>query len=186
MRHVRKRSLGFTLMEMMIVVAIVAILAAIAIPNYTNYRFRARQGEMSVMLGLMKNAEFTSFAMHDCFVTLARNPPTVPVVTPQQWVSSGSNSPNYCPPQVRAFEDLLVRPAASALYYQYACMARAGVAQTGEFTCSAYGDLDGDTQFFEAIVCTDNGGTGSCPVLSVNGTTGLFPNDIIRVSQGIY
>jgi type IV pilus assembly protein PilE len=43
MLTVRKK--GFTLIELMIVVAIVAIIAAIAMPSYTRYAFRARRAE---------------------------------------------------------------------------------------------------------------------------------------------
>ena len=44
-------SQGFTLIELMIVVAIIGILAAVAIPNFMRYQAKSRQAEAKVVLG---------------------------------------------------------------------------------------------------------------------------------------
>lgn len=51
-----KKQTGFTLIELMIVVAIVAILAAIALPAYKTYTQRAKFSEVIAAVGPVKTA----------------------------------------------------------------------------------------------------------------------------------
>jgi type IV pilus assembly protein PilA len=55
---------GFTLIELMIVVAIIAILAAIAIPAYQNYLVRAQVSEGTVLTDGIKTAVAEYYANH--------------------------------------------------------------------------------------------------------------------------
>lgn len=52
-RNVQK---GFTLIELMIVVAIIGILAAVALPAYQDYTVRAKMSEVIIALDTCKNA----------------------------------------------------------------------------------------------------------------------------------
>lgn len=56
--HTTKQPLqaGFTLIELMIVVAIVGILSAVALPSYENYTARARVAELAAFASPMKAA----------------------------------------------------------------------------------------------------------------------------------
>jgi type IV pilus assembly protein PilA len=58
---------GFTLIELMIVVAIIGILAAIAIPNFLRYQAKSRQAEARTNLGGIFVAETSFFGEQSRF-----------------------------------------------------------------------------------------------------------------------
>ncbi len=53
----KKAAKGFTLIELMIVVAIIGILAAIAIPNYVKYQTRAKFSELATNVNSLYKSE---------------------------------------------------------------------------------------------------------------------------------
>lgn len=62
MKHVRQNSRGFTLLELMIVVAIVGIIAAIAFPSYQQSVMRANRTDAKAFLSEVASKQEAFFA----------------------------------------------------------------------------------------------------------------------------
>ena len=59
---IKKSRSGFTLIELMITVAIIGLLAMIALPRFENYRKKAKQSEAKINLKAIYTQELTFFA----------------------------------------------------------------------------------------------------------------------------
>ena len=66
----RASQLGFTLIELMIVVGIIGILSAIAIPNFIRFQAKSKQSEAKANLKVIFTAQRSQFQEHDAFATL--------------------------------------------------------------------------------------------------------------------
>lgn len=67
---------GFSLVELMIVVAILGLLSAIAIPNFQNMQMKAKRSETHLVLKGIGDSEVAYFVAHDTWVEADGNPPT--------------------------------------------------------------------------------------------------------------
>lgn len=73
-----KRQEGFTLVELMVVVAIIGLLSAVAIPNFRKYQAKAKMSEAKLQLSSVYTAETAFFSdyniYHWCLGYMGYNP----------------------------------------------------------------------------------------------------------------
>jgi len=87
-----KNVFGFTLIELMIVVAIIGILAAIAIPNFRNYQLKAKRNELPLNLKAIRTAEISFQAEKHHFQQLAPTPIGTATSKKRKWLDQGGFS----------------------------------------------------------------------------------------------
>lgn len=92
----RKRNRGFTLLELMIVVAVIAILTAVAIPNYRQFVLRSHRSEAIIALTEMANLQEKFYSGNNRYIiTSASIAPSLfyPTATPNSYYLLSAGAP---------------------------------------------------------------------------------------------
>ena len=126
--HGSQRASAFTILELMVVLAISGVLAAIAIPVFHTYQMRSKTSEVASNLAALRVLEESYASAHDRFLAAPAEPPVIP----------GSTSTVFTPNA--EFTALGFHPE-GRVYFSY------GVAVTADgtgYTVDAAADIDGD------------------------------------------
>lgn len=137
---------GFTLIEMVIVVAILGVLSAIAIPNFINYSLRAKTAEAFLLIGSIVTSEETFAAEFENYVAVSPHPATVPGSRKVIWTNRrcSTDCTRKTPASCTEYTCIGFEPPAR-VYFQYATtrvMASSGVPP--EYAVGAAADLNED------------------------------------------
>ena len=148
LQRIRNRK-GFTLVELMIVVAIIGILAAIAIPNFLQFRLKAKTSEAKSNLGAIRSTEVAYFAEWNFYIgnCTTLNPRVGASLDGAKaaWLTNTTFSIIGFAPEGQVYYSYNLLPAA-----QYNL-------QTTGFTSIAYGDLDDDANLHSFEINTSGG-----------------------------
>ncbi len=129
MRRARTGRAGFTLLELMIVVAIIGILATIAIPSFQKVQLRSKIGEGRTNLAAIRTSEEAYYAEFGTYLGAMAAPAAVPGSQKATW------------PVGTDFERIGWKPEGT-VQFQYQVAVPPGVALV--YTAEAISDLDGD------------------------------------------
>jgi prepilin-type N-terminal cleavage/methylation domain-containing protein len=137
----KRRAGGFTLIELMITIAMIGILSATAIASFRLYQLRSKRSEALANLGSLRKMQLAYFHEAGGFVLAAPSPGLAgyPAADKQNWTATGVFASD--PPGLGF--DLLGWQPEGPTFFDYDTNAQFG-ANGWAFTAAAYGDTDGD------------------------------------------
>ncbi len=132
-----KKKDGFTLIELMIVVAIIGILAAIAIPNFLKFQLRSKATEGKINLAAIRTAQESYFAEVGSYSPWSSIPSSLPGQNKMPFgvtcsVPPASSDPGFC---------FIGWQPEGDMYFQY--VVGTGASNTS-FWAEAQSDIDAD------------------------------------------
>jgi len=155
---------GFTLVELVIALAIIGVLTTAAIPSFIRYQLRARSSEALVNLSAIATTQEIYFAEHGVFLGVTS---PVPAAAPGSGRSAWALGSEF---------DTLGWAPEGSVQFQYQVGADGDGTGSVRFTAEARGDVDGDGQpsFWGFIKPSPSGGlSGTFPGTTCLGS-GVF------------
>lgn len=131
-KQANKNKKGFTLIELMIVVAIIGILAAIAIPNFIRFQLKSKSSEGKVNLAAIRTAEEGYMAEFGTYIAASASPAVADLGSAKTaFDDTGAAGENF---------DTLGWAPEGNVYFSYGV----GIGTDNTFTATAAADIDGD------------------------------------------
>jgi prepilin-type N-terminal cleavage/methylation domain-containing protein len=153
----RRPGNGFTLIELMIVVAIIGVLASVAIPSFASMQLRSKAAERTAIVLNLKRGLEVYFLNHESI-------PGGTLVGDWNPAVRESTARRPFVPTLPGWRDIDAVVEGATYYSYYFSATRAG--DTGTILVSAHGNVDGDAEPFDMTWAWQGGGAKGFALLA--------------------